>query len=422
MRSGEDIIHATLLGAEEYNFGTAALIAMGCVYIRQCHLNTCPVGVATLDERLRAKFKGKADNVVHFFNAVAGEVREIMARLGFRTLDDMVGRTECLRQKQIPNHPKANTVNLSRLLTDVVKDDPTAVRYATRDRNDPEHDQPLDDIILQDAEEAIRDGKPVALSYKVDNTNRSLATKVSGEIGYQYGEEGLPEGTLTLNLTGTAGQSLGAFLAPGIRLILSGEANDYVGKSMSGGEIIIRPLPDHHFVPEHNSILGNTVMYGATSGKLFANGRAGERFCVRNSGGTAVVEGIGDHGCEYMTGGIVVVLGSTGKNFGAGMTGGIAFVLDEENKFLGRYNSQLVGAERLAGNDEPLLQTLLKKHLTETASPQTARILAAWESYLPLFWKITPHVPAAPPIEEKKGEEDTGKTIITEAITVSQGA
>ncbi len=421
MRSGEDIIHATLLGAEEYNFGTAALIAMGCVYVRQCHLNTCPVGVATLDERLRAKFKGKAENVVNFFNAVAGEVREIMARLGFRTLDEMVGRTECLRQKQIPHHPKANTVNLSRLLTDVVKDDPTAVRYATRDRNDPEHDQPLDDIILQDAEEAIRDGKPVALSYKVDNTNRSVATKVSGEIGYQYGEEGLPEGTITLNLTGTAGQSFGAFLAPGIRLILSGEANDYVGKSMSGGEIIVRPLPDHHFVPERNSILGNTVMYGATGGKLFANGRAGERFCVRNSGGTAVIEGIGDHGCEYMTGGTVVVLGSTGKNFGAGMTGGIAFVLDKENKFLERYNSQLVGAERLVSGDETLLKTLLEKHLMETASPQAALLLADWKGSLPLFWKITPHVPAAKPIEEKKGEEDAGKTIITEAITASQG-
>ena len=420
MRSGEDIIHATLLGAEEYNFGTAALIAMGCVYVRQCHLNTCPVGVATLNDNLRAKFKGKPENVVTFFNAVAEEVREIMASLGFRTIDHMVGRTECLRQKHIPDHPKANTLDLSRMIKDVVKDDPTAVRYATRDRNDPEHDQPIDDIILQDAEEAIRDGKPVSLSYKIDNTNRSVATKVSGEIGYQYGEEGLPEGTVELNLTGTAGQSFGAFLAPGIRLKLTGEANDYVGKSMSGGEIIIRPLPSHQFEPENNSILGNTIMYGSTGGCLYANGRAGERFCVRNSGGTAVVEGIGDHGCEYMTGGSVVVLGSTGKNFGAGMTGGIAFVYDLEDKFLSRYNDQLVGAERLSGaEDEAILKDLVIKQSEKTGSPLAAKLLADWEGVLTSFWKITPHIPAAKPIEEKKGEEDAGKTIITEAITAS---
>lgn len=418
MRTGEDIVHATLLGAEEYNFGTAALIAMGCVYVRQCHLNNCPVGVATLDDRLRAKFKGKPENVVNFFNAVAEEVREIMARLGFRTIDEMVGRTECLRQKIIEGHPKANTVDLSRLLKDVVKDDPTAVRYATRDRNDPEHDQPLDDIILQDAEEAIRDAKAVKLSYKVDNTNRSLATKVSGEIAYQYGEEGLPAGTLELDLTGTAGQSFGAFLAPGIVLRLTGEGNDYVGKSMSGGEIIVRPLPDHRFVPEKNSIIGNTVMYGAIAGYLFANGRAGERFCVRNSGGTAVVEGIGDHGCEYMTGGTVVVLGSTGKNFGAGMTGGEAFVLDQENKFLGRYNDQLVGAARIdSTEDEAKLKNLISKHHEKTGSPQASRILADWKGQLTQFWKVTPHVPAAKPIEKDKGDE--AKTIITEHITAS---
>ena len=420
MRSGEDIIYATLLGAEEYNFGTSALIAMGCVYVRQCHLNTCPVGVATLNDNLRAKFKGKPENVVSFFNAVAEEVREIMARLGFHTIDEMVGRTECLRQKLIPDHPKANTLDLSRLIKDVVKDDPTAIRHATRDRNDPEHDQPIDDIILQDAEEAIRDGKPVSLSYKVDNTNRSIATKVSGEIGYQYGEEGLPEGTVELNLTGTAGQSFGAFLAPGIRLILTGEANDYVGKSMSGGEIVIRPMPDHHFEPGNNSILGNTVMYGATGGCLHANGRAGERFCVRNSGGTAVVEGIGDHGCEYMTGGTVVVLGSTGKNFGAGMTGGIAFVYDPENKFLGRYNDQLVGAERLTDEAEVvILKDLITKHYEKTGSPLAARLLGDWVGTMAAFWKVTPHIPSAKPIEVKKGDEDAGKTIITEAIMVS---
>jgi glutamate synthase (NADPH/NADH) large chain/glutamate synthase (ferredoxin) len=248
-----------------------------------------------------------------------------------------------------------------------------------------------------------------------------LATKVSGEVAYQYGEEGLPEGTLELVLTGTAGQSFGAFLTSGIRLVLTGEGNDYVGKSMSGGEIIVRPMPDHLFIPEKNSIIGNTVMYGATAGTLFANGRAGERFCVRNSGGTAVVEGIGDHGCEYMTGGTVVVLGSTGKNFGAGMTGGIAFVYDEENKFPGRYNNQLVGAERLTGtDDESILKDLVTKHAEKTGSPLAARLLADWHGSLGQFWKVTPHIPEAKPIEEKKVEE--GKTIITEAITASPKA
>ena len=424
MRTGEDIVYATLLGAEEYNFGTAALIAMGCVYVRQCHLNNCPVGVATLDDRLRAKFKGKADNVVNFFNAVAEEVREIMARLGFRTIDEMIGRTEYLGQRSLEGHPKANLLNLSRMIYDVVAEDPTAVRYATRDRNDPEHDQPLDDIILQDAEEALRDSKPVTLSYKIDNTNRSVGTKVSGEIAYQYGEEGLPEETITLNLEGTAGQSFGAFLAPGLRMILTGEANDYVGKSMSGGEIIIRPRKGHQFLAQENSIIGNTVMYGAIGGKLFANGRAGERFCVRNSGGTAVVEGIGDHGCEYMTGGTVLVLGTTGKNFGAGMTGGTAYVLDPGDDFLSRYNTQLIKAERLASDDDAsLLCGLIKDHAEKTESALAKKIFASWQLYRPHFWKITPHIPVAKPIEiEIKKEDEQTSTIITEAITVTPGA
>lgn len=423
MRTGEDIIYATLLGAEEYNFGTAALIAMGCVYVRQCHLNNCPVGVATLDERLRSKFKGKAENVVNFFNAVAEEVREIMARLGFRTIDEMIGRTEYLKQRPIEGHPKANLLNLSRMICDVVAEDPTAIRYATRDRNDPEHDQPLDDIILQDAEEAISDSKPITLSYKIDNTNRAVGTKVSGEIAYQYGEEGLPEGTITLHFKGTAGQSFGAFLSPGLHLILTGEGNDYVGKSMSGGEIIIRPRKGYRFLAQENSIIGNTVMYGAIGGKLFANGRAGERFCVRNSGGTAVVEGIGDHGCEYMTGGTVVVLGPTGKNFGAGMTGGTAYVFDAGDGFLSRYNPELVAANRLTAaddDDESILRKLVEQHAEKTESVLAKKILASWQLYKPHFWKVTIHIPVAKPIElEIKEENEPTSSIITEAITMT---
>jgi glutamate synthase (NADPH/NADH) large chain/glutamate synthase (ferredoxin) len=424
MRTGEDIVYATLLGAEEYNFGTAALIAMGCVYVRQCHLNNCPVGVATQDERLRGKFKGKAENVVNFFNAVAEEVRQIMARLGFRTIDEMIGRTQYLRQRVIEHHPKANKLNLSRMITDVVVDDPTAIRHATRERNDSEHDQPLDDIILQDVEEALRDRRPVRLSYKLDNANRSVGTKLSGEIAYQCGGEGLPEGTITLGLYGTAGQSLGAFLTRGVSLFLTGEANDYVGKSMSGGEIIIRPRPNHLFVAANNSIIGNTVMYGATGGHLFAHGRAGERFCVRNSGGTAVIEGVGDHGCEYMTGGTVVVLGPTGKNFAAGMTGGTAYVLDATEHFLKQYNPPLVAVERLGLKEETKrLEELIAQHAQKTGSVLAQKISNDWPTYRSHFWKVTPHIPVAKPVEleVKKAEEQTS-TIITEAITATLGA
>jgi Glutamate synthase domain 2 len=426
MRTGEDIVYATLLGAEEYNFGTAAMIALGCVYVRQCHLNTCPVGVATLDERLRGKFKGKPEHVVNFFNGVAQEVREIMARLGFRTIDEMIGRVECLRQRHVPDHPKANTLNLSRLIIDPAKDDPSAVRYATRERNDGPEDQTLDEIILQDAKEAINDAEPISLSYKVCNTNRSVGTQVSGEIGYQHGGEGLPDGTVELKLEGSAGQSLGAFLAPGVRIVLTGEANDYVGKVMSGGEIIIRPWPDHKFEPHANSIIGNTVMYGATGGKLFANGRAGERFCVRNSGGIAVVEGVGDHGCEYMTGGTVVILGSTGKNFGAGMTGGAAYVLDLAGDFPDKLNPQLVVAERLSADEDVVaLQALIYRHLEVTESPRAREVLNDWENFKTKFWKVVPKVPPAPKPEPKeepgaKGPDQESKATITENVTASR--
>jgi glutamate synthase domain-containing protein 2/glutamate synthase domain-containing protein 1/glutamate synthase domain-containing protein 3 len=422
MRSGEDIVYATLLGAEEYNFGTAALIAMGCVYVRQCHLNTCPVGVATLDEKLRGKFKGRPENVVTFFNAVATEVREIMARLGFRTINEMVGHTECLRQRQIADHPKANTVNLAPLLVDVAKDDSTMIRHATRARNDGPEDRTLDDIILQDAKDAISDGKPISLSYKITNINRSVGTQVSGEIGYQYGEEGLPDGTIELRFTGSSGQSFGTFLAPGVRLILTGEANDYVGKGMSGGEIVIKAVPNRKYKPHDCIILGNTVMYGATGGVLFANGRGGERFCVRNSGGTAVVEGAGDHCCEYMTNGTVVVLGATGKNFGAGMTGGVAFVLDLDEEFLNRYNPQLITPSRLeAEEDINTLKGLIYKHLERTESEIAREILADWPTYSRKFWKVSPTVPAAKPVvpERDKTKEEAGQ-VINENVTASR--
>jgi glutamate synthase (NADPH/NADH) large chain/glutamate synthase (ferredoxin) len=407
MRTGIDIVMAAIMGAEEFNFGTAALIATGCVYVRQCHLNTCPVGVATQDEKLRAKYKGTPEMVVNFFNAVAQEVREILAGMGVRKLTEIIGRPELLKQRHVPNHPKANTLNLKKLLASTA-DNEDAPRYCTRSRNDGVHERPLDDIILQDAKDAITEQQPISLSYRVTNMNRSVATKVSGEIGYQYGEVGLPEGTLELKLEGSAGQSFGTFLAPGIRLVLEGEANDYVGKGMSGGEIFVKPASDHKFPAGDNSIVGNTCLYGATGGALFANGRAGERFGVRNSGAVAVVEGVGDHGCEYMTGGTVVVLGRTGKNFGAGMTGGLAFILDTEERFSELYNPGMVGIERLDEEDKGVVQQLIYKHLEATESARAKEILADWQKFAGSFWKVKPKAQAGKPAEAKAPAAATG--------------
>jgi glutamate synthase (NADPH/NADH) large chain/glutamate synthase (ferredoxin) len=417
MRTGDDIVKAAILGAEEFNFGTAALIALGCVYVRQCHLNTCPVGVATQDEKLRAKFVGTADRVVNFFNGVAQEVREIMARLGVRKLDELIGRPQFLKQRVVPDHPKANTLDLSRLLVDVAKDNPAAPRFCTRERNDGPHGRPLDDIILQDAKDAITDAVKMTLRYKVKNTNRSVGTKVSGEIGYTYRGDYLPnEGgpTLTLQLEGSSGQSLGAFLAKGVKIELIGEANDYVGKGMCGGEIVVRPPGDAKFAAHENSIVGNTCLYGATSGTLYARGRAGERFAVRNSGAVAVVEGVGDHCCEYMTGGTIVVLGGTGKNFGAGMTGGQGYVLDLEDRFESLYNNGLIVIERLTAEDEVVVKQLIYQHLEFTESERAKAILAEWPKYGPKFWKAKPKPPAA------KAPEPKPDAVISEKIVATK--
>jgi glutamate synthase domain-containing protein 2/glutamate synthase domain-containing protein 1/glutamate synthase domain-containing protein 3 len=401
LRTGEDIVFAALLGAEEFNFGTTALIASGCVYVRQCHLNTCPVGVATQDERLRAKFKGKPEYVVNYFNGVAAEVREIMAQMGLPNFTDLVGRVEYLRQRYLPDHPKARGINLRRLLVNVAKDDDSRPRYNTWERNDPHPGRRLDDSILQDAREAVNDQLPITLSYRVKNVNRAVGTKLSGEIGYLWGEQGLPERTIELELKGSAGQSLGAFLSPGVKITLTGEANDYVGKGMGGGEIIVKPPSNRGYVAEENSIIGNTCLYGATGGEFFAAGRAGERFAVRNSGVTAVVEGVGDHGCEYMTGGTVLVLGGTGKNFGAGMTGGIAYVLDMDSSFPVKLNRELVLHEKLTEEaDIVAVKKLLYKHLERTESDRAKEILTDWHHYEPKIWKVRPiHMPAPPKAE-----------------------
>jgi glutamate synthase domain-containing protein 2/glutamate synthase domain-containing protein 1/glutamate synthase domain-containing protein 3 len=393
LRNGRDIAIAAILGAEEFNFGTIALIALGCVYVRQCHLNNCPVGVATTDPKYRAKFKGSPDHVVNFFNAVAQEVRQIMASLGVRRLEDMIGRPDFLRQRQIPQHPKAGKLDLSRILKDVGRElGQDAPRYCMMNRNDGLDTHPLDDLIIQNAQFAIRDKARVTpLRYRIKNTFRNIGTKLSGEIAFHHGNHGLPAGSIDVTCLGSAGQSFGAFLCGGIRLTLVGEANDYVGKGLCGGEIIIKPSPEAHpsFNTWENSILGNTVMYGATSGRLFAAGRGGERFCVRNSGATAVVEGIGDHGCEYMTGGTVVVLGSFGKNFGAGMSGGVAYLLDEEGAFDTLHNPEMVaGAPVTDPEDVNQLRALITEHLEFTESPRARMILDNWDQWLPKFVRV----------------------------------
>ncbi len=395
IRTGIDIVIAALLGAEEYNFGTTALIALGCVFVRQCHLNNCPTGVATQDEKFRAKFRGTPEAVVDYFNAVAQDVREILASLGVRKLDEIIGHPEFLETFVPADHPKAATVDLKPLLN-VPDIDPLAPRHHTWERNDKLEDQPLDARILQDAKDALQKKRKIKLSYKIQNVHRSVGAQLSGEIAYRYGDEGLAEGTIQIKLDGSSGQSFGAFLVQGVRLTLQGEANDYVGKSMSGGEIVLLPPKGVSFDPSLNSICGNTCLYGATGGRLFAYGRAGERFAVRNSGATAVIEGVGDHGCEYMTRGTVVVLGPTGKNFGAGMSGGLAYVLDEDGRFEKRYNPGMVTLEKLSGpEDAKVLQAIIYQHLEATESRKAKEILAKWDEYAPKFRKVVPHPPVS---------------------------
>ena len=402
LRSGMDIIHAAILGAEEFNFGTIALIAMGCVYVRKCHLNTCPVGIATQDPKYRDKFKGKKEYVVNFFNSVAHEVREIMASLGVRKLNDLIGRVEFIKQRHIDGHPKANTISLRRVLKNVAAELGEDVpRICLKGRNDSSHPHPLDDKIIQEAKDAITDQVPVKLSFKVKNTDRNIGTKLSGEIAYHWGDTGMPEGTITVELEGSAGQSFGTFLCGGIKLILTGEANDYVGKGMTAGEIVIRPRACVKFAASENSILGNTVMYGSTGGHLYASGRAGERFCVRNSGGTAVVEGIGDHGCEYMTNGTVVVLGPTGRNFGAGMSGGVAYILDEAGQFAQLYNPEMIEIVPLEPEDGTILKGLIENHVMNTNSRKAAALLSDWNVAQMQFIRVQPIQPKpAPPVSE----------------------
>jgi glutamate synthase domain-containing protein 3 len=327
--------------------------------------------------------------VIRFFTHVAQEVREILAELGFRGLDEIIGRADLL--EQVPNaEGRAGTLDLTSIVTPA---DPAGER--PRRRLQPRNaraDQPLDEQIIRDAAEALEGNGTVCLAYDVHNQNRAVGTRLSGEIAYRYGDEGLADGSIECHLQGSAGQSLGAFLTRGVRLILTGEANDYVGKGMGGGEIAIRPPDESKLTSHENVIIGNTVLYGATGGSLFAAGRAGERFAVRNSGAKAVVEGVGDHGCEYMTEGVVAILGETGRNFGAGMSNGIAYVLDETGDFPSRLNPEMVHMKRVRQEEDvDMLRALILRHVQLTGSPRGQDILDRWDHYLPLFWKVAPH-------------------------------
>jgi glutamate synthase (ferredoxin) len=383
------VIVAALLGAEEYGFATAPLVVMGCVMMRVCHLNTCPVGIATQDPELRKRFTGKPEFVQRFFEFIAEEMRELMAGLGFRTLDEMIGRSDCIEFRPAIDHWKAAGLDLAPLLHQPAVPSESA-RRATEPQ-DPGLTGVLDHMLITEAAPALEHGMSVTIVRAVRNTDRTIGTLLGYEVTRRYGSRGLPDGTIHVQMTGTAGQSLGAFLPRGITLALEGDANDFVGKGLSGGRLVIAPPGTALFVAEENVIIGNVALYGATSGEAFVRGVAGERFAVRNSGAEAVVEGVGDHGCEYMTGGRVIVLGTTGRNFAAGMSGGIAFVLDEDGSFATRCNREMVDLEALVDDTEILaVHRLMSRHAELTGSAVAARLLAAWPNSLSRFVMVMP--------------------------------
>jgi glutamate synthase (NADPH/NADH) large chain len=413
LKTGRDVLIGALLGADEFGFATAPLVVEGCIMMRKCHLNTCPVGVATQDPDLRKKFSGQPEHVVNYFFFVAEEVREYMAQLGIRKFDDLIGRSDLLDVKDGIAHWKALGLDFSKVFYQPDVAASVARRHAQM--QDHELENALDNSLIAQAQNALSNKQPVVIDSDICNVNRTVGTMLSHEVAKRYGQAGLPDDTITVKLKGTAGQSFGAFLARGISFELRGEGNDYVGKGLCGGRIAIMPPPESSLVSHENIIVGNTVLYGATSGECYFSGVAGERFAVRNSGVIAVVEGLGDHGCEYMTGGMVIVLGHTGRNFAAGMSGGVAYVLDEDGGFERRCNLSMVALEpvpeeiavldsteevpeshgrvhfnHLNKADEFALRDQIEKHLRYTGSPRAKQILDAWSTYLPKFTKVMP--------------------------------
>ena len=390
LQTGRDVVIAALLGAEEFGFATTPLISMGCIMMRKCHLNTCPVGIATQDPVLRRKFEGKPDHVINFFFYLAEEVREIMAQLGFRTVDEMVGRVDMLQQRRPVDHWKAGHIDLSAIL----HNPSVPMRFGRRCQIPQDHglQQALDYALIDKAGDALERGTPVDFEFPIRNVHRSVGAMLSGEIARRYGSQGLPHDTIRVHFNGSAGQSFGAFLSKGITLTLEGDANDYLGKGLSGGTIVVFPPRASTGKPDDNTVVGNVLLYGATSGEVYINGRAGHRFAIRNSGATAVVEGTGDHGCEYMTNGLVVVLGPTGKNFAAGMSGGIVYVFDEHGTFsTQRCNRVSVDLDPLTAEDTEKLLQLVKRHAELTGSPRARAILDEWPHAILRFVKVFPH-------------------------------
>ena len=388
LKTGRDVAIATMLGAEEYGFASSALIASGCIMMRVCHLNTCPVGIATQDPRLRERFTGKPEHVVNYLTYIAEEVREIMAELGFKTIDDMVGRVDMLDATDAVDHWKAKGIDLTQILHKPEVPSNVAIHWV--EPQDHGLDKALDNQIIELARDALENKRPVEFQLPIKNVNRTVCTMLSAEISRRHGEPGLPDDTIKIHFRGSAGQSFGAFLANGISIRLEGDANDYFGKGMSSGRMVVHPPERSTFVPEDNIIVGNVSLYGATGGEVYLRGMAGERFCVRNSGVTAVVEGVGDHGCEYMTGGRVVVLGATGRNFAAGMSGGIAYVYDPEEVFEQNLNPGMVELEPLAADDDAFVHDLIKRHYDYTQSQVAWRILSGWKQNVQNFRKVMP--------------------------------
>ena len=408
LMTGRDVAIACLLGAEEFGFSSAPLVVMGCIMMRVCHLNTCPVGIATQREELRKKFEGTPDSVVNYFHLVAEELREIMAELGFRTINEMVGHADKLDMRKAVEHYKAKNIDLSKILYQPNVPD----SFGTYCSEEQEHDlaMAIDNELIDECRLALKQQEPVHLEKKIINTNRTTGTMLSAEISRRYGEKGLPEDTVRIDFHGSAGQSFGAFCTNGLTFNVHGDANDYFGKGLSGAKLIIHPPEGSTFTPEENIIIGNVAFYGATSGHAYIRGIAGERFCVRNSGVNTVVEAVGDHCCEYMTGGRVVILGSTGRNFAAGMSGGIAYVLDEEGDFSDlRCNHELVDLEDITDQEDiDLLHKMIHDHEHYTGSAKAKLILDNWNAFLPKFIKVMPrpYKEALQKMAEEKARKD----------------
>jgi glutamate synthase (NADPH/NADH) large chain len=386
MKTGRDIVIAALLGAEEYGFATSILIASGCKMCRMCHLNKCSVGIATQDLDLREKFKGKPEHIINYLTFVAEEVRYILSQLGFKSLEEVIGRVDLLEAKEIDKE-KMKKFDLSSIL--YKPELPSRIAGKCVIKQQHEIDSVLDKKLIEASQGSLERGENTEHFYKIRNTDRSFGAMLSGEIARRYGDVGLPEDTVKVHLEGSAGQSFGAFAAKGLTLVLEGDANDYLGKGICGGRIIVSPPKNSTFDTSKNIIAGNTLFYGATSGEAFIRGRVGQRFCVRNSGAVAVVEGLGDHGCEYMTGGVVVVLGSVGKNFGAGMSGGIAYVLDEDGKSMDNCNREMADVEPLKGSQEiSVVKELIYRHYQYTNSLKAKTILDNWILYADKFLRV----------------------------------